>query len=498
MTESPNKTDAGVAEQAQAERDTAEHQANDMPSASDIADELRYAPLANLRGRSESVGAKALVHRLAEDYPRGAGKRGAKPYRQVKTLAAFELTIAAFLAELLAAHSDKWRGGWIRCSLKKKDFSGKAVTHANFTNVRDAWVAAGLVDEVKGYPGWFAFGNPGPSRGKMTRYRATPKLLATCAEYGITPKNVADHFWIEFEMPTELVQLTSPARRTPTNFITTRLREEVAELNEFIGQQTITPSSIRHIGWVRKFHRANHPDFKWNKGGRLYSQPPVGMSNYQNRSEDERIEMTINGELVVEIDISSSYLTIFYAWHEIQLDPKEDAYKGILGPSDLDRQVAKFWVNASFGNSSLLSRWSKDLLEDFEKKLARKDIISQRFDRKAYPMKVVREKVLERHPLLENWGGKIRGRVRDWSDLMFTESDAIIRTMLTLKRQHGVPSLPVYDAIIVPISKVQVAKETLIEQFRKLTGVEPGLDVNALGKKTWLAQRRAKDDLGRP
>ena len=81
---------------------------------------------------------------------------------------------------------------------------------------------------------------------------------------------------------------------------------------------------------------------------------------------------------------------------------------------------------------------------------------------------------------------------------MFTESDAIIRTLLTLKRQHGVPSLPVYDAIIVPMSKVQVAKETLIEQFRKVTGVKPGLDVNALGKKAWLAQRRGNEGLGHP
>jgi hypothetical protein len=53
-------------------------------------------------------------------------------------------------------------------------------------------------------------------------------------------------------MPAELVQLTSPLMPTPTNLITTRLREEVAELNAFINQQTITPSSIRHMGWVRK------------------------------------------------------------------------------------------------------------------------------------------------------------------------------------------------------------------------------------------------------
>ena len=283
----------------------------------------------------------------------------------------------------------------------------------------------------------------------------------------------------QFEMPSELVQLTSPSWRTPTNRITTRLREEVAELNEFIKQQTIAPSTIRHMGWVRKFHRANHPDFNWNKGGRLYSQPPLGSSNYQNRPEKERLRIEINGELTVEIDIGSSYLTIFYAWHDIQLSLTEDAYRGILGPSELDRLVAKHWVNASFGNASLVSRWTKDLVDDLEKKLARKGLTSHGFDPKAYPMKLIREKVLKRHPLLESWGEKIRGRVRDWSDLMFAESDAIIRTMLVLKRQHGVPSLPVYDAIIVPAKQEEIAQDVLSEQFRIVTGVRPRLDVSS-------------------
>jgi hypothetical protein len=450
------------------------------PTPSDLADELRYAPLANLRGRSESDEAKALVHHLAEQYPRGAGENQCtKAYRQVKRRAGFELAIAAFLTELLAAHGDERRGGWIRCSLNKEDRKGQAVTHRQFANVREAWVAGGLVDEVKGYPGALAFGNPGPASGRMTRYKATPKLLAICAEHGITPDDVSDHFWIEFEMPTELVQLTSPSRQTPTNQRTIRLREEVSELNEFINQHVITPSTIRHMGWVRKFHMAHRPDFNWNKGGRLYSQPPVGNSNYQNRPESERLEIELNGEPVVEIDIGSSYLTIFYAWHDIPLDPTEDAYRGILGPNELDRQVAKFWVNASFGNSKLLSKWTKDLIDEIEKKLARKDLASNGFDPKAYPMKVIREKVLKRHPLLERWGAKTRGRVRDWGDLMFTESEAIIRTMLVLKREHGVPSLPVYDAIIVPVSRRKKALEVLSEQFRIETGVLPRLDVSS-------------------
>ena len=121
--------------------------------------------------------------------------------------------------------------------MNKADRKRQAVTHTQFANVREAWVASELVDEVKGYPGKFKFGNPGPGSGRMTRYKAKPKLLAVCAEHGITPDNVSDHFWIEYEMPSELVQLTSPFRQTPTNPRTIRLREEVAELNEFIRQQ---------------------------------------------------------------------------------------------------------------------------------------------------------------------------------------------------------------------------------------------------------------------
>src|SRR6476660_4494375 len=175
-------------------------------------------------------------------------------------------------------------------------------------------------------------------------------------------------------MPTELVQLTSPSRRTPSTPTANKLRNEVAELNEFFAKHALTHPTIRHIGWVRKFHLAHHPDFKWNKGGRLYSQPPGKNSNYQNVDESTRLEMRINGEPVVEIDIGSSYLSIFYAWNDTQLDTKEDAYRGILGPSEIDRQVAKFWVNASFGNSGVITRWTKDLKDDLEDRIVKKNL----------------------------------------------------------------------------------------------------------------------------
>jgi hypothetical protein len=166
--------------------------------------------------------------------------------------------------------------------------------------------------------------------------------------------------------------------------------------------------------------------------------------------------MRINGEEVVEIDLSSSFLTIFYALCDKQLDRNQDAYAGILGSTALDRQVAKFWVNASFGNSKLLTKWTKGLVDDLQEQLSKKGLSG--FDKELFPMRKIREKVLERHPLLARWGGVIRGRVRGYGDLMYIESEAIIGAMLTLMRKHQVPSLPVHDSLIVPASKFNVAK----------------------------------------
>jgi hypothetical protein len=176
------------------------------PLGSAIADELEFAPLANLRGFAESTDAKTLASHLAERYPRKPGARE-KPYARIKTKEAFENTNAAFLAELLSAYGDQYRGGWIRCSLNKEKFKGQRVSYHLFNNVRKSWTEAGLVRFKKGYPGRLGFGTPGPSHGRMTRYKATAKLLQVCAKYGVTPDNVTSHFRFEYEMPSELVQL---------------------------------------------------------------------------------------------------------------------------------------------------------------------------------------------------------------------------------------------------------------------------------------------------
>jgi hypothetical protein len=453
-----------------------------------LAEALRIAPLANLNGKAQSPEALALVRHVAERYPRLPSKKASstRPYAQVKTREGYDAAVAAFLADLLSVRGSKRGTGWVRVSLKKDDYKGRPVTFRQFDNVREAWTAADLIQTKSGYPRALAFGNPGPNRGMMTRFRATDALLAICAEHGILPANIHEHFCVEYTMPGELVQLTSPAAETPTTDLIERLRSEVAELNQFMKSFQLQPPAIEHLGWVRKFHMSDRKGFEFNKGGRLYSQPPTDR-NYQSVDRQMRLAMTIGGEPVAEIDIGASYLSIFYALRGKQIDTDRDAYRDILGPTDFDREITKKFISASFGSRHLITLWSANVKAEFEKAMRKKDLAPFAIDPKRYPIKLVRQKVLERHPLLERWGSEINGRVLDWADLMFIESQIIISTMLVLKRDHGIPSLPVHDSLIVPRSKVWRAQEVLTGQFQEMTGCIPSLKVvpqNTLDKAT--------------
>jgi hypothetical protein len=362
-------------------------------------------------------------------------------------------------------------GGWLRLSLDKRGFKKpNPVSYRMFDGLRTAWKAAGLIAEHAGYPGKLGFGNPGPMVGRMTRFRGSPKLLKIANDHGVLTIDVLDHFYIEFDMPSELIQLTKPAGATRDTAIARGMRSEVEELNAHFGTHELT--GARHIGWVRKFHGSSPDKYMLNRGGRLYSQPPMPATNYQNMPQQRRLELQMDGERVSEIDISASFLTIFYAAHGKRIE-MNDAYSNIVGPDALDRAIIKFWVNASFGNRSLITKWSANLKKEFAKKHRE---VGWTIDSKKYPVREVREKTLSCHPLLAQWGTK-SGRNKPWSygHLMFSESRVIITTMLRLAREHNVPAAPVHDSLIVPRSKEAIAYRILDEQFTKIIGVVPKL-----------------------
>ena len=61
-------------------------------------------------------------------------------------------------------------------------------------------------------------------------------------------------------------------------------------------------------------------------------------------------------------------LTIYYAAHDQRM-AMNDAYSNIFGFRSSGRAIVKFGVNASFGNRSLITKWSADLKKAFAKRV---------------------------------------------------------------------------------------------------------------------------------
>ena len=269
------------------------------------------------------------------------------------------------------------------------------------------------------------------------------------------------------------------------------MRSEIAELNAHFATHEL--EGARHIGWVRKFHGASPDKYMLNRGGRLYSQPPMPATNYQSMSQERRLKLRMDGEPVSEIDISASYLTIFYAAHgqRIKMD---DAYSNIVGtgcPRSCHRQSSGSTHLSAI--SALIAKWSANLKKAFAKRY-RED--GWTIDPKKHPVRLVREKTLARHPLLGQWGTKVAPNM-PWNcgHLMFTESRVVISTMLRLAREHNIPAAPVHDSLIVPRSKEVIAYRILDEQFTKIIGVVPTLKTQPIERCVLLDWCPSSSDL---
>jgi hypothetical protein len=78
---------------------------------------------------------------------------------------------------------------------------------------------------------------------------------------------------------------------------------------------------------------------------------------------EKRLEMTINGEAVAEIDIKASHLTIYHAKRGAPLSRNSDPYERV----GVDRTIAKLWTVVSLGNGKQAVRWPPETAKDYKK-----------------------------------------------------------------------------------------------------------------------------------
>jgi hypothetical protein len=314
-------------------------------------------------------------------------------------------------------------------------------------------------------------------RASAARFKATTQLLELAGHFGVPISEAKAHFIAD--LPKHPLQVRPSSQRTEygqklkgrrMSFKRTprtdALEADIRELNEFFDGFELRGGT--HRGFIRSFNKGDDPHFKWNMGGRLYSQ---GDDNFQLMKEANRLRMTIDGEAVCEIDIKASYLTIYLSWFRQPLDWSRDPDPYVL--SGVTRDIAKAWFVATFGYDKHLQRWPKGVTKDYKERTGRKL-------GKDFPLKVVREKAIKKFPLMKNWGKQ----KRSWAELMFQESEAVVSTMLRLKREHQIPSLAVHDSLIVPMSKREVAKQLLSDEYFRVTGVRPKLEIGTATSST--------------
>lgn len=434
-------------------------------------EELQAATYATLRAHPTSEQAKALIAKLAAMVEEHTIQAGLRERKRKDTAVKLQYATGAFLADLLCPFDTEKPHGWVYKSLNKASFTGAPVGRHAFNQLYNGLEGLGFLQHVPGHE----VSDEREDTGKYAaRFRATPELLRFCAEHGVSPAAVLDHFEFEYDLPKHPVQLRKRKLRTsyrtsepvgsPMEFERTPMvkgmEHAISELNEFFSKQTLRGGV--HQGYIRIFQNGDDPDFEWNKGGRLYSQHLTG--SYQVLSSTRRRKMTINGEPVAEIDISGSYLTIFLSLHGLQLDLTEDPYL-LPGLGVEHRGAVKQWFVGTFGSAKPIKRWPKDMLADDP---------GLREHRVADISKVV----FTKYPVLRSWGEPLNGRTYSWADLMWLESEVMFSTMLELMHKLQTPSLVVHDSLIVPVSKAELATERLRSRFQKQRRVVPRLKTN--------------------
>jgi hypothetical protein len=402
-----------------------------------------------------------------------APKRG-KYKRGEKRAAPFRGTLERFVGDLLRAQYDKHQtdkaSGVVFRPMGKKDFTADdPVSYRNFTAAVEGLKAAGLITHTPGKGRFMNHFGKDQLPGKASRFEATPELLRLAEDANVIVAVIDEHF--HPELPRRTLELRSSSTRiggkkfegerikyTPTAH-TERLAADVREINEFLAKFKLGDGV--HYGFVRRFNEGDLEDFKWNKGGRLYG---VTASSYQQLPSPERALMTINGEPVVEIDISASYLTAFHARLNAPIDLTSDPYERM----GLPRDIVKAWTTASFGSGKPLDRWPQDVTKNYlkEHNVKPRDVCSA---------KAVRDAMLETYPALSRLGEP----GVQWADLMFVESQAIITAMRHLMVAYEMPTYPVHDSLIVPASRAGLATTMLAHHYEFHVGVVPRLDTKS-------------------
>ena len=414
-----------------------------------------------------SPQAKALVNDIINIIEQAEQRQRT---RTAEHNAAFRSAVGLIVGDLLIAMEVK-EHGWSYHGLSPAAFDGRPVGYKTFRSIVETMEAVGLIVVPKGrnikVPQFNEEAAPLYSGGFSTRFRPTQVLVSMASASGVGQEQAREHFI--HQLPRKVVEVRGKsitvkgqkAKGKKLKFARTEksraIEDEVKTLNSFLVDFELQGGNFS--GYRRLFSNGDIDGFDFQWGGRLYG---VGDYSYQTIKKTERQKMTIGGEEVVEIDINASYLTILHGIAGYPLPNRDDLY-AIGG---YNRTIVKAWITATIGHHGFHTRWPPNAIREIKDAGIDKPT--------GLTMTSLQPDILDYFPMLADWPSQ---KVT-WADLMFTESEIIIGTMLELMHSYGIPCFSVHDSIIVRKSDQQIAIETLKDQFFRRTSIEPRLKVN--------------------
>ena len=363
------------------------------------------------------------------------GAEGRKRTRRANDLNSFKQAVDYILGDMLLAYVGESSQYAYRAE-GKTNFYGSPVGHSTWKSIMSVLIDLGYIEYFKGTNHKNPFDESSYLSGSASRFLATESLVGLAESHGINFDTLSEHYVTN--MPKSVLKLKAskrgkldakelPIAETPK---TEALAAQVHRLNKYLSKQTLTGGSFE--GYRRSFNNGELAGFDWNQGGRLYA---VGNS-YQHLSGERRAAMQINGEPVVEVDVSASHLSIYMG------------EMGHRGPDGIDlyaidgvsRAAVKQYIASSFGLGKLITKWP-----------AAVDAEVVVFD-----VAVVREAVCGAIPCLVS----LADSGLNWATLQYLEAEALIEAMQSLHGQD-IPAYGVHDSVIVPISGLKAARNAL-------------------------------------
>ena len=389
--------------------------------------------------------------------------------RKAIDLERLRVALSAVLANLIAARRNTVSvEAFVAMSFDRRTYAGTDMPLGAVEDVRDHFLAQGLVEGQKGYQKLERIGgHDWPVHARRTRLRATGSLLAQVAEAGI---DLDVPVWracsgLGWRKTEDIVRLKDPdegAGSEPEDVRASRqvllavnrviqgVRLELpsdswdrirARLHDQDSDETMDRMSSGDAGRVG-LYRGFKGD--WKHGGRLYG------GWWQTVPKRERPHLTIDGAPTIELDYARMQPSLLYAERGLTLDHDPYLPPQFSGPEV--REVGK----------GIFNRLLNGKQETLRPRAEDKARLAGAVDYRALVAAVVDIN----RPIADAFGTGAATR------LQRIDSDILIE-VLTKTTGAGIVALPIHDSLIVAADNEGVLRAAMAAAYLDLTGHPP-------------------------